>query len=160
MPNTSNRFTHFQWKYKNLKFRSSWEMIFYVLNEQKKLELETIRIKYFNTKKNKECVYIPDFYDKNENIIYEIKPLEFISTQEVIDKEYYALEFCKKNNIKYKFIYQDYFLKNINKIEKLVLEFKCLEKPLKGLKNELKKYNESTCETSKQLLKFYEAQDL
>ena len=54
MPNTSNRFTHFQWKYKNLKFRSSWEMIFYVLNEQKKLELETIRIKYFNTKKNKE----------------------------------------------------------------------------------------------------------
>lgn len=71
-PKTENRLTHKKLIYDNIKFRSSWEVIFYYLHKKDNYLYESLRIKYwFN---NKFHIYITDFYDPQTNTIYEIKP--------------------------------------------------------------------------------------
>lgn len=71
-PQCANRLTHKMLKYNNLSFRSSWEVIFYYLNRDKKLEYESLRIPY--TLNGVKHTYIADFYDPDTNTIYEVKP--------------------------------------------------------------------------------------
>ena len=71
-PQCANRLTHKMLKYDNITFRSSWEVIFYYLNQDKKLEYESLRIPY--TLNGVKHTYIADFYDPASNTIYEVKP--------------------------------------------------------------------------------------
>lgn len=70
-PKTSNRLCHKTLKYNGKNFRSSWEIIFYIINDEK-YEYETKRVKYVLDGKTK--IYISDFYDSETNTIFEIKP--------------------------------------------------------------------------------------
>ncbi|MBO6273814.1 hypothetical protein J6O48_13715 [bacterium] len=57
------------------------------LDEQKiDYEVEFLRIKYINTKDNKEHCAIPDFYIPDSNSIIEIKSDWTFDKQEMIDK--------------------------------------------------------------------------
>lgn len=56
--------------------RSSWEMLFWFLHPN--LEYEKIRLEYITN--NNKKIYITDFYDKQTNTIYEIKPTKYFYT--------------------------------------------------------------------------------
>lgn len=90
-------------------FRSSWELAFYILNKDKNLEFESIRIPYFYEGKNRN--YITDFVDRSNNVIYEIKPKECFSNEQIKIKTHSAINWCLKNNYEYVIIGLDYFLK-------------------------------------------------
>lgn len=97
-------------------FRSLWELLFFIQNPD--LKYEFLRIKYYDTLKEKERIYITDFFDEKTNIIYEIKPKAYQKDQNSIDKANAASK-------KYKFQYIDdsYFnhLKSNEKIMSLVM---------------------------------------
>lgn len=82
-PNSENYLTHKLIQYRHndtiLKFRSSWELLYWIKN--KHLEYESIRIKYFDSTKNQQRIYITDFYDKTTNTIIEIKPTKYQNQQ-------------------------------------------------------------------------------
>lgn len=84
-PKTSNRLCHIKLHYNGKNFRSSWEIVFYILNSEK-YEYETKRIKYVLDGKTK--IYISDFYDKETNTIFEIKPNKMMYE---INKEKYEI---------------------------------------------------------------------
>lgn len=90
---------------KEYKFRSAWEGIFWCLH--KNLDYEKIRIKYKH--ENKDRIYITDFYDKENKIIYEIKPSNLKIKDINLNKEKYAIDWCKSNNHKFQYIDSDYF---------------------------------------------------
>jgi hypothetical protein len=89
---------------KEYTFRSSWEVIFFISNST--LEYETIRIKY-QKNNNKEGIYIPDFIDRQNNIIYELKPRRnYVKQQNKMDagiswsiKEGYSFIWINENNL-------------------------------------------------------------
>ena len=96
---------------KEVKVRSSWEAIFYLINPN--LSYENIIIPYYDSKNGKNRNYIVDFCDFDNRILYEIKPIkQGINCK---DKELASLEWCKTN--KYRFIYIDeiWILNNYNK---------------------------------------------
>ena len=93
------------------EFRSTWEALFWVLNQH--LEYEKIRVPYFDTVKQKQRTYITDFYDKENKTIYEVKPNSNRKLQNVIDKETSALIYTKTNGMEYVFITECYFYKNL-----------------------------------------------
>jgi hypothetical protein len=117
--------------------RSSWEAVFWALNQD--FMYETVRVKYIDTNQ-KERNYIVDFYSKENNCLYEIKPKSEIGKPNNILKEKYALKYCKKNNMNYLIIDEDYFIERINEItfdnlkdfisEETLLKFKKGIKPL------------------------------
>ncbi len=72
-------------------------------------------IKYFDSQKNKERTYNPDFFVNSKTIV-EIKPAAFWKRKNVLDKAKYAIEFCERNNLKYEMI--DYPVKIEPIIEK------------------------------------------
>lgn len=139
-PTITNSWTHWDAKIilsdgKIKKFRSSWEAAFW--NSNKHLEYETVRIPYID-KNNKKRNYIPDFYDKDNNIVYEIKPTVHYNQQRW--KISQAIDFCLKNNLKFIWINENNLLEYINeedfKIEENIEQYK---KVLDGIKN--KKYS-------------------
>lgn len=78
------------------RFRSSWEAVFWACNMY--LEFETIRIPWMSSKGTKHT-YIPDFFDRKLNIIYELKPrCQYIKQDE---KMQCAIKYCLENNIKF-----------------------------------------------------------
>jgi len=111
--------------------RSLWEMIYWI--QHPNLEYETIRIPYFDTIKNKERIYIVDFYDAATNTLYEVKPKKYQTDLKdkiigvnktkynyvIIDDNYFDV--CKTDAL-----YQQ--LKN------LCVDFKTIEKRLKWIK--------------------------
>lgn len=123
-----------------IKFRSSWEFLFYLITkDKKKLEYERIRIPYFDSELQKTRNYIVDFYEPLTRTIFEIKPEGF--EKELRNKEKFtaALEFSRKNNINFKIINEKFFkmyynndilekIYNIeirNKCKKLWRQFEC-----------------------------------
>jgi hypothetical protein len=110
-------------------FRSSWEVCFFVSNQY--LEYESLRIKY--KLKDEYKIYIPDFIDNKNKIIYELKPKRQYLTQ--IEKMNGGIQWCMNNN--YKFIWineyniNGYLDKNICQTEKYLLYY---NKLLKGIK--------------------------
>lgn len=85
------------------KVRSLWEVFFWLENPN--LEYEKIRIEYFNLDKNKNSIYIADFYDQKTNTIYEVKPKKYQYTLKEKQK--------KVDNLNYNYIIIDenYFKK-------------------------------------------------
>ena len=94
------------------KFRSNWEAAFWVLNSE--LEYEKIRIPYqFN---HEYKIYIVDFCDTINKILYEIKPASEIHVEKNITKVHAAEEWCKSNGWIFKIISNDWFARNAYKI--------------------------------------------
>jgi len=96
-------------------YRSSWDAAFQILNPD--CEYETLRIQYISPKDNQQHSYIVDFIDNENKIIYEIKPDSNKNDEIVKAKEHAAKLWCKENNYIFKFISNDWFKKNANKIE-------------------------------------------
>ena len=71
-----------------------------------------------------ERIYIVDFVDQLNNLLFEIKPKEHLTNKKVKAKEISAKDWCEKNNFTFKIISQEYFIKNIDKIRKSCLSVK------------------------------------
>lgn len=98
----------------NIPFRSRWEAAFYILNETEHLFYEKLRISYILN--NKERVYIVDFIDTFNKIVYEIKPDVCLDT-DINNAKIKALEEWSKNNsYTYQIIGNSYFKNNAKKI--------------------------------------------
>ena len=108
-PNIHNSNTHWTATYKHNKFRSSLEAAFYCLNETD-VVFEKTRISYKN-ELGIDRIYIIDFTDDNQRILYEIKPTSSYETNknECLQKEKFAIQWADKNGYTYKIIDQ-YFV--------------------------------------------------
>lgn len=102
-PNTNNRNTHWNSFYKEKKFRSSWEAIYYSLNVDDLYE--ALRLKY--TYKGKEHVYIVDFINHNTRIATEIKPKELLERGKNKEKLSALNKWCCNNNYTMNVVTQD-----------------------------------------------------
>jgi len=100
---------HTTWNNKQVYLRSSYEFDYAKELDDHKLdyEVETKRIQYFDTERNKNRVAIPDFYLIDLNMIVEIKCSYTLNLQNMKDK------FLKYKELGYK--------------TKLILDFKELE---------------------------------
>ena len=107
------------YKTDNISFRSSWELYFYIYNKNRNisLEYEKVIIPYFDTKKNKNRNYLVDFIDRKNNILYEIKPNSEKQKEQIKNKEFALKNYCKKNNLSFKYISEDWFKENYDEIE-------------------------------------------
>lgn len=79
---------HITWNNKKIFYRSSYELEFCKKLDDKKIdyEVEKLRILYWDSKKLKQRVAIPDFYILNENKIIEIKSFYTYDEQNMNDK--------------------------------------------------------------------------
>lgn len=107
-PKTTNRLTH-----KRLfsditgikSYRSGWEKQFH--EKYPHLLYETLRIKYnFN---GVEHIYIVDFIDHDNKIVYEIKPASMKNDDKVVAKHLALIEWCNVNNYTYNIITEHEF---------------------------------------------------
>lgn len=123
--------------YKDKKFRSSWELCFYLLNPH--CEYEKVRIPYIKNN-GKNGNYIVDFIDSEKKILYEIKPKElFKADEENYLKEKAAIEWCNKNNHNYELISEVYFKANFKRLECIIEQDLFLEENiLRIIKTNLK----------------------
>jgi len=95
------------------KFRSTWDAVFYLLNTN--VIYEKIRIPYFlNDEKH---IYITDFVDEKNRIIYEIKPNSTKDTEKNKSKFFYAQEWCKENKYNYIIISDEWFHENAKLVD-------------------------------------------
>ena len=91
---------HTTWDDKQVFLRSSYEKEYAEYLDKKKIkyEVEKLRIKYYDSQKNKYRIAIPDFYIESENMIVEIKSSYTQDIQNMKDKfnEYRKLGYnCK-----------------------------------------------------------------
>lgn len=96
-PNIHNRWTHWNANIDNKKYRSSWDACFHVSNPH--LLYELYRIKYYDNILNKDRIYISDFYDITNNILYELKPTIFYLKE--VNKINQVIQHCLLNKIKF-----------------------------------------------------------
>lgn len=141
-PCITNSWSNSKCLYKDKKFRSTWELMFYFYNEQIlniDLNYEKERIEYLY--KNNQHTYIVDFSYNNK--IYEIKPSNLKEKERNLLKTKYAKKWCIENNYKYFIISENWFKKHIKEIEILIDKLKLffdentyrkLNKTLKGFK--------------------------
>lgn len=134
-PNIRNRYTgistYFIFDKEEKKFRSSWEAIFWLKNQH--LIYEKVRVPYFY--KGESKVYIVDFEDKENKILYEIKPSNLTVDSKVVEKTKACIEWCKNNNYQFIIVDETWFKKDENiKLEDLVLYPK-LQQVLRKLKS-------------------------
>lgn len=97
-----------------IPFRSSWEQYFHIhMNKflDKNVEFEKLRIPYFDPKKKKERIYIVDFIDYTERIVYEIKP-EQEKDEITKQKEEQLIQWANQSGYEYKFISDKWFSNN------------------------------------------------
>ena len=112
-PCVTNSWARSRVKVGGLPFRSSWEALFWIINQN--LEYETLRIPYiFNGTTHN---YILDFVDRENRIIYEIKPDGNLDDEKVKCKEKHAKLWAEENDYEFKFISSKYFKENIKEIE-------------------------------------------
>ena len=93
------------------KFRSSWEAC--VWNSNKHLEYETVRIKYQVAGEYRN--YVADFYDRETNTIYEVKPKK--AWDKVCEKMEQVLVHCTEKMINFIWINEDNILSYINTLD-------------------------------------------
>lgn len=99
----------------NTYYRSTWEAVFQLLNVD--CVYETQRIKYKDTY-NIDKVYIADFIDKTNKILYEIKPQSLlVHNKRKIEA---ATKWCENNKFSFKIITEKYFIDNQNTIRGLI----------------------------------------
>jgi hypothetical protein len=93
-----------------LKFRSSWEIIFYVMYDNpSELLYEKLRLEYM-TEKGKR-IYIVDFMNQTKKIIYEIKPSCHFKNNISILKKTILEKWCNENDYDYAYIDEFYLRK-------------------------------------------------
>lgn len=98
-----------------ITYRSNWELIFHEKNPH--LKYENIRIEYIEDGKSR--IYITDFSDMNEKIIYEIKPSSELNNKNFLNKKFYTEKWCIKNGFTYKVITEkdhDFYGRRQNKL--------------------------------------------
>ena len=105
-PNIHNSRTNWKSIVDDMKFRSSWEATFFILNPL--VEYEKIRIPYYI--ENKRKIYITDFVDGENRIIYEIKPSTHNDDKRFLVKRSAAESWCKNNGYSFVVISEDYFM--------------------------------------------------
>ena len=88
IPNPYKTERHTTWEGKTFLLRSSYETDFAnILDEQQTpYDVEALRIRYFDTQKQKERIAIPDFYLPETNTIIEVKSAWTFDQQNMIDK--------------------------------------------------------------------------
>ena len=81
---------HTTWDGRTVYLRSSYELEYakYLDDERIEYYVENMRIRYFDTNKNRYRTYVPDFYIPSENKIVEIKSSWTIDYKNIIDKIY------------------------------------------------------------------------
>jgi hypothetical protein len=102
-PKSSNRLNHSRLSsdITGLKsYRSSWEKIFHEQNPE--LLFESVRIPYHYN--GCSHVYIVDFEDCKNKILYEIKPSSLIDDPKNLAKHKYAIQWAEKHGYVYKII--------------------------------------------------------
>jgi hypothetical protein len=109
-PNINNVYNGSMTEVGNIKFRSSWEAAFYLLNRN--VEYEKFSIPY--TYKGKERNYFVDFVDEKCKIIYEIKPISRQMDEVNVIKDLTARRWSKNNGYSYIIVDETYFIKNMN----------------------------------------------
>lgn len=115
-PNITNSWTSWE-SFVNIgntkkKFRSSWEAVFYLLNNG--IQYEQTRIPYIYDYYSYN--YIVDFTDNENRILYEIKPESEITDSKTKSKIKFANEWCKKNDYFFVIISDSYFKRNAKRI--------------------------------------------
>ncbi len=141
VPCVTNSWCRSRILYKGNAFRSSFEVLFKLLDTEDKLlyEKTVIPYDYYGVARN----YIVDFTDFDNKILYEIKPKSEINNDLNKIKENAAIKWCKNNGFVYKIITEDYLKKYKNKIidnflyNKAAFDSESLRKinnSLKGLK--------------------------
>lgn len=95
------------------KFRSNWEAVYWLLNQH--LKYEKLRIPYMY--ENKQRIYITDFIDEKNKIVYEIKPKSQIENSKNKSKIKELKKWCELNNWKFIIISDEWYLNNANKID-------------------------------------------
>ena len=100
-PSITNSWTHWSTVIDGKKFRSSFEEIVY-LYYNKDIEYEKLRVPYiFN---NKNYIYIVDFIDNINKLVFEIKPKCLIQNEKNIVKDLYLTKWAIDNKYKYKIL--------------------------------------------------------
>lgn len=108
-PVTNNRNTHWESSYNGVKFRSSWECLYYSLNPN--AEYEKLRIRY--SLDGNEYVYIVDFIDHEKRVVCEVKPKSMMKDKKTQAK-ISALEcWCDKNGYKMLIFDENYIIENV-----------------------------------------------
>jgi hypothetical protein len=115
-------------------FRSSWEVCFFISNPH--LQYETLRIKYLK-ENGRSGIYIPDFIDNQNKIIYELKPRRnFVKQQIKMDE---AIKWCLENGYKFIWINEDNLIYYFNIEDNLDnRNNKFYEKLIKGINGNIK----------------------
>lgn len=113
------------------KVRSLWELIYQINHPL--LQYEVVRIKYFDSTKNTNRIYITDFFDPTTNTIIEIRPKAYQFL--LADKRKAVLDqgYC------YQIVDEDYFNTQktpemVRKIESVVCNVEDVRSRLKWLK--------------------------
>lgn len=103
---------------KSIAFRSTWEACFYAIMKGENLVYEHTRVQYKLDGKIKN--YIIDFYDANNNILYEIKPNS--KKDDEVNKLKFdaATQYCITNSIKFVIIDDDWFFNNFNGYDEIL----------------------------------------
>lgn len=99
----------------DIKFRSTWEAIFYILNKEN-VEYEKLRIPYISEDGDSKT-YIVDFIDKVNSIVYEVKPKKCKNKIRNILKDDALNKWSKDNNYTYITIDDEYFLRNAKDVD-------------------------------------------
>ncbi len=105
-PNSNNRNTHWESFYNGMNYRSSWEALYQYFNPN--AEYEKLRIRYVSD--DVEKVYIVDFIDYVDNLVIEVKPKKFFSSDSVIQKLNALTEWSVTNSFNVLLVTEDWFI--------------------------------------------------
>ena len=116
--NNSNNYKHqkyITWNNKEVYLRSSYELDYAKQLDEQKIdyEVESLRIKYWDSQKQEYRIAIPDFYISKNNLIIEIKSSWTTNYQELKDKE----NEYKKQGYNYKLIFEHNEYNSIDDID-------------------------------------------
>lgn len=113
-PRSNNRFTHKTLRYNGIFYRSTWELMFHLLEPT--IKYEKLRIPYTDVNNNNK-IYIVDFI--SDTVAYEVKPKSMINGVNELLKYNALVEYAIKNNLIVKIISEDYLIHH--KTELMVL---------------------------------------
>lgn len=97
-----------------INVRSSFEALFIFQNLDKKLSYEKLRIPYKDDIGNNHT-YIPDFFDEENGVVFEIKPKSEIHNRNNNIKMLALQEYCKNNNYRCYYITETDLSNGMNK---------------------------------------------
>ena len=112
-PNISNSWCNSKCYIREKPYRSSWEVMFHLLNPN--LEYETLRVQYIGVDLLNHN-YVVDFIDRERKIAYEVKPTSQLEDETIKLKTEAAEKWCKENGYKFKFITEEWIKNNKEEI--------------------------------------------